>query len=334
MQAAFPTYWVVPDPQQFVSGGNIFNHRLMTAARLLGATCKLIDPESVHEIAATHPESWFGWDSLFMKQAAAIGLSKQGRHHLIVHHLTSLWPPEGISGVEYFETYERHLVEPFSGFMATSSFTQRYLLERLGANKPCYVVEPGLSLTPKLENPTPAPRLVAVMAANIVPRKGLKAFLEKWVESGASDFGIDLRIWGHTHFDEPYASSCLALIRDGNLPVKIQPPISQEEWAQQLAEADFYLSTSEMESFGMALQEAASTGLPLLVLAGGYSAHHVTQGSVSLQVGDLFQTFCEWGKHPQAVRNMRTAPDPRRYASWEQSAEKWLAQIQYPQPER
>ena len=48
--------------------------------------------------------------------------------------------------------------------------------------------------------------------------------------------------------------------------------LSREQVQEKLQTATLYLSTSSMETFGMALQEAKAFGLPILALKAGYTA--------------------------------------------------------------
>ena len=54
--------------------------------------------------------------------------------------------------------------------------------------------------------------------------------------------------------------------------------LSREELVRKYREAALYLSSSEMETFGMALQEARAFGLPILALEGGYVSRHISVG--------------------------------------------------------
>jgi glycosyltransferase involved in cell wall biosynthesis len=54
-----------------------------------------------------------------------------------------------------------------------------------------------------------------------------------------------------------------------------------------MQKSNLFISTSFMETFGMSIQEAAITGLPLLVLEGGNAANHVRAGQNGWHAVDM-----------------------------------------------
>ncbi|MBL4633223.1 MAG: glycosyltransferase [Kofleriaceae bacterium] len=203
---------------------------------------------------------------------------------LLVHHLASLEPGASDSFDEC--TLEKAVLPLFDGFIATSQYTADILAE-YGLGNRVFVGEPAIEevRSPVRELSWP-PR--ALMASNLIPRKGVLAFLQSLSEFASHETCFSLNIVGRTDMDKEYSSACANLLQKYNLGerVRILGPVPYREMRAQFETADVYLSSSRMETFGIALQEARYFGLPIFAVDGGNCGRHVTPGIT----GELYES--------------------------------------------
>lgn len=293
--------FVVPPPASFHSGGNLYNAFLIKALEEEGVACFLTEPER----PITGKKGTVFWDSLFLDRLEY--LDPSARNWLVVHHLESLYPPPGISGTLCFEQKERPLLEHFDGFLVSSPFTAAYLREKKLGDRDILVIEPALVFEP--ETPKRHVKSIrALMVANLQERKGIFPFLEALAvhEPG---FDFSLTIVGSAAMEPGYAKKCMDLMKsDPGLSGKVlyAGAKTPQEIRTLYLQANLFISTAFMETYGMALQEAAATGLPLLVRKGGHAGNHVMES----QNGLVFETI------PQLVQELNVLANDLKKLSW------------------
>lgn len=277
-------FFVVPDMYSLPSGGNLYNAKLTDALKALEAPVAVIDWETFLDESR---EGTFWIDTLYMNQWAKKSIRREGQTiGLLVHHLESLYPPEGMDSEQYFETHEKAILEQFDAFLVTSPFTKEYLIRRGCAHCPIWVVPPGTE-----EHSTGARAaeegLHAIMVANLIERKGilewlrLLAAVEDVIESPKMGIDFQLTIIGSGELEPEYAATCHQLLTESEGlkgRVHLAGPRSHAEVMTAYSQSNLFVSTARMETFGMALQEALSSGLPILALNGGHVQAHVQQG--------------------------------------------------------
>ena len=136
---------------------------------------------------------------------------------------------------------------------------------------------------------TPKPDLRAILVANLIERKGILDFLQE-VSKYSWKQGSSISLVGSSEIEPAYAQECLYLLQnDSSLSalVKYKGVLQREEVWQSLQESNLFISAATMETFGMAIQEAVASGLPLLVLKGGYVAEHFKMGAAGRSFGKL-----------------------------------------------
>lgn len=315
--------FLLPDPRTFRSGGNHYNQRLLQALHQQGLS--FTAAHRLADISAAGPI----WVDSLMAEAP---LPEDRIRWLIVHHLNSLYPPRGYSSAAYFEAYEAKLLRQFDGFLVSSPFTKAYLSKR-GMQQDCIMVEPGLDPVPHLPL-RPYGSLRAVMAANLVERKGILPFLQVLKAKGAWP-NLHIRIFGEAGLAPTYAERCMSAIAE--LPdglVRYEGAVPQEDMAAAYLQANLFISTAFMETYGMALQEAAAFGLPLLVRRGGNAAHHVQPGKngyVCDSLNELVSWLQRWQQQPYELGQLggnahALAQQPQH--SWQDAARQFLQQYQ------
>jgi glycosyltransferase involved in cell wall biosynthesis len=89
-----------------------------------------------------------------------------------------------------------------------------------------------------------------------------------------------------------YAQKCLNLISQNTLLqsiIKYHGALSPQDTQQLLSKSHLFISTSFMETYGMALQEARAFSVPILALNRGNVAAHIQEGVNGFLVENMEQ---------------------------------------------
>lgn len=260
--------FLIPDPTEFVSGGNLYNAELMQALTQGGMACERF---SIENFNAEKTTGIVWLDSLWMKEWAN---KYQGPTGLIVHHLGSLYPQSEQDTKEI----EQQILAGFDLFLCTSEFTAEYL-ETLGINREhCITVEPGMHLEVPKQRIYPIDPLKALVVANVVPRKGILPFLTDLLdlESRWSDFTITIA--GSLTLDPDYAQASRAFVQQSSSladRIEFVGELSTGEMREAYLSHSIFVSPSMMETYGMAIKEALCMGLPTFAMDNaGFSGIH------------------------------------------------------------
>lgn len=277
-------FFVVPDFSAFISGGNIYNESLITALQALGYPCQTIT-FSKFEISFQKEEAaLFFIDSLFLTEVAALlSLPRNGSEiWLLVHHLTSLYPPPDTNSLDYFKTNEAPLLKLFDGFLTSSQFTADYLHQKRGLVQQTIVVPPAIKYLPPTIVDKSADTINALIVANLVERKGILPFLEALssIEWTPWEEQLTIEIIGSEMMSPSYVKAChLVLDQHPELAsiVHLNGVVPEEEMPAYYEWSNLFISTAYMETYGMALQEARYFQLPILAVNGGNVATHIEE---------------------------------------------------------
>ncbi len=326
--------FVLPEGKDIPSGGHRYNRLLLAALAELGISYQR---QTLSEWDQTEWKEggiyWF--DSLDLPSLPKTRHWPfcQSTSILIVHHLISLFPPEGAPNT-WFKQHELPLLQEFDGFLVTSKFTENYLLQQGIPKKKILTAPPGLEMKiPKQR--TYSPGIQAVLVGNILPRKGILPLLDALDGGLAKESTFQLKIIGSTTADPDYAQRCMRRIEGATFlkeRVTVLGSLSFEEVCVAYQEANLFLSASGMETYGMAIQEAAASGLPLLLQAGGYSGQHLAstgKGSLVDGLTALVTQINEWEKQAQAWLTLQAEAWQERphYPTWRESAQDLLQQL-------
>lgn len=319
--------FVIPDSNEFPSGGNIYNAHIMDELIQMGIIVlqkSLLDVDEKllnnHEVVIV--------DSLYLqdfKHASAHTL-------LLVHHLESLSPKSANHLFPALISAEKLMLEKFNTFICTSPYTADYL-QHYGFNK-TIVVEPGFNLRIQKMPKEKAP-IQVLMINNFQKRKRIFEFLQVINQYEIkSDFRIN--IIGDATSDPAYFKKCASLIEHSptlSKYIQILGSKSHNEVAKYLSIADLFISTSEMETYGMALQEARYFAIPILLTKGGYAEKHVQWGNgIALdtvhQLVDKMLYICYDIKALQMLK-MKAVELQKRIShySWEKAAQRFRTEI-------
>ena len=123
-----PIYFIIPDVNAFISGGNIYNKALINGLINLNISVHWQDLATFQKTKIKTNGIYF-FDTLYLSELREI-LSKknqsESKFYLIVHHLESLYPPRGIAASTLFQEKEFPLLKNFDGFLTSSQFTANY----------------------------------------------------------------------------------------------------------------------------------------------------------------------------------------------------------------
>jgi glycosyltransferase involved in cell wall biosynthesis len=92
------------------------------------------------------------------------------------------------------------------------------------------------------------------------------------------------------------------------------------------------VSSSRMETFGMALQEARAAGLPLLAVDAGNVREHVVPGCGELvqsvtELVDFMLGFCRAPERLQPMLELAARNRPSQSYDWSQAARSFLSNL-------
>ena len=325
-------YFVIPDPEALQSGGNIYNRNLMEGMIDSGLNVEQADWNQFKELSSHFPEVLFFIDTLYMEQLITFELPSYA--YLIVHHLESMYPPNGWTSTAYFETKERPILQRFRGFLVTSHFTRQYLEQHGLGNYDIIVVPPALEVPRSGLRRTWWP-IKAIIVGNLVERKGILPFLQA-LSDVSQEFwksNLEIQLIGSTALEPTYASHCLELVAELNSIVSYKGVLSHQDTLAQLGEANLLISVAFMETFGMALQEAVASGLPILALQGGNTPYHIDQGNngfVFSSVEKLIEMLQQIVEKPGSLKVLgegAVQKQPRDARNWTKAAEEFIGRL-------
>jgi glycosyltransferase involved in cell wall biosynthesis len=274
--------FVIPDTQLFQSGGNLYNRQLLDALTRKGVLIREATVEQWPEVKDEHAWSAIFWDSLYLEHPSFAEAAARHTIYMMIHHLESLFPPAGTTADQVFQQKEHPVLQHCEGFLVTSAFTRRYLTAHF-PRAHFLQVEPALAAPPP-RYPKTSDGLRALLAGNLIARKGIRPFLELLVKDPIPN--LQIRIAGSPTHEPAYANQCLTLA--DQLPnVQFLGELPYSEMTTQYRWANLFISVSKMETFGIALQEAVAHGVPVLTLDRGHAGAHVIAGKNGRAVASL-----------------------------------------------
>jgi glycosyltransferase involved in cell wall biosynthesis len=276
-RAASQHCFVVPALDGPLTGGTLYNRGLLAA---LGQSMRLDVLElSAPELGSALATASFTWlDSLYLHAVPELKRQTSGKVGLILHYLPSFVERGRAATPGELSAEERSALLCADAFLVTSAFMCDAIEALVAPKKPILVVEPCVCAEPALSTPAASAELSVVVVSNVVPGKGVEAWLRAL--DAALDVGDRLRvsIVGSLMLAPDYAECCQRLVRDSarlRERVVFRGSLSQPETWAVLAKSELFVSASRMESYGIALAEACVMGVPILALDAGNAATHV-----------------------------------------------------------
>jgi glycosyltransferase involved in cell wall biosynthesis len=318
--------FVLPAGSEAISGGNIFNRKLIGALREI-VPVVTIGFEEYRLVTQRGTPGFYFADTLDLREFVEAPRRKQEQFSvLIVHHLPSLEP--GLDPGDESLAVEKAALPLFDALLTTSPFTTDVLISRGFAPERIVTVIPGLS--PIERHPRSyQPPLRALVVGNLIPRKAVLEFLRVLEPVLEDEDRLVLEIVGRTDLDPEYGRSCLEFIAASprlRKVVRVSGPVAHEDMGEIYQRAALLVSAARMETFGMALQEAREYGLPILAFEAGHAGHHVTDGENGFLFASIDGLAARLGELARDEPMMRALFDraqrlPRAASSWGNAAE-------------
>ncbi len=292
---------LVPGPFGAISGGYVYNARIIEGLCSLGHTVRVVElggrhplPDAAAEAAARQaldalsPQERPILDSLGLPAFAGCTeeLARRGAIGLI-HHPTA--QEHGLPAATQIELAAREAaVYPrLARLIATSRFTAAGLAATHGiAPTQIGVVEPGTDPAARAGG-SGGPGIALLSVGNLVPRKGHDILLRTL--AGLADLDWSLSIVG-APLDPVHADGLVGLAGELGLSQRVRfaggltPEGLEAEWQR----ADVFALATHFEGYGMVAAEALARGLPVAITAGGAIADVVpVEASVVSPPGDV-----------------------------------------------
>lgn len=318
--------FIIPDPDDFPSGGNIYNQDLIKGLQSIAVETEVIFTPS--------PTTSIVEDVCFVDTLFANRITKGTfvePTFLIVHHLASMELTGPAKEKKIIQ--EKTLLDQFHGCLSTSTFTTKYLRSRMGWDKPILTVPPALSDSQIIPAVPSKNKLKVLMVANLIERKGILDFLQLWAAYTWPP-AFSLEIIGTPDLAPSYAKACFDFY--ATLPTAQQEQItfagakSHREVLEKYRDVQLFVSASRMETFGMAIQEALASGVPVFLLKGGYADQHLMtsqSGEAFESLPSLVEALNRWSMEEKfrarwSIQNQNTL-----VYSWEEAASDFIRQL-------
>ena len=277
-----PLYLTFPVAGEAISGGHLYNARLAAGLAARGALSTLPIDSVLPELTVGTP-GCFLLDSLDIARVETLPTpTPQQRLVLIAHHLPSLdcFGEEAAEARALAQARERELLKGFDLVVATGAYASKYLVELGVPESRIALIPPAPPPRSAVETRPAPPPVRALLVANVIPRKGVMDLLEALATELRDDHVFELTIAGRLDLDAAYASTCQAFVSSTPLSrvVRFTGAVPPSEMGVLYQTAHVVVSSSRMETFGMALQEARSYGLPIYAFDAGNVAEHVLGG--------------------------------------------------------
>lgn len=277
--------FVTPPLHGPATGGTLYDRQLLAAlapalARDSDASSTRIGQCSLETLPRELSADQVWVDSLYLHAVPELRdrLGSQSRLCLLLHYLPSLLERPRLRRASELSALERAALA-HADLIVTPSAWLSGLVGSLAPGKSCACVAPGVSVDVDVTGSEPGRDGSAIMACNVTPNKGvLPLMLALAARARASD-AFALSVAGSLTLDAAYARDCVRACSQHpwlRRHVQFLGALPQPELFARLSRASVFVSASVMESYGMALAEARALGLPILAVAGGNVAQHVT----------------------------------------------------------
>jgi glycosyltransferase involved in cell wall biosynthesis len=324
-------WFVAPPLDGAISGGTLYNREIVKALRALGASVKRLDLESARASLARGAPGLYLVDTLYLSELAELrALNHAGRTlSLVCHYLPSLVSKGDALTAADLDGDERRALDSADAFVAPSAFMQRTLARLDSSERPSVVIEPATLALGLAPEGVPSSALRATVVANLVPGKGVAPFLAALARAASSRDAFELEIVGGASADPEYALGC-ARAANGDPRIRFVGALEPAALIERLGRRQLLVSASRMESFGMALAEARTLGVPIVARRGGNVAAHVTEeagGELCRDDDELASAFLALCRNrAELSRRLELArAHPRPPRGWSEAARELLS---------
>lgn len=284
---------LVPGPFDAISGGYIYDRRMVEGLRALGETVEVVALPGHHPIpdeaategarAALHglpDDARIVVDGLGLPAFLPLAQELAARRAVaLIHHPTALEHGTPDAARTVLKAQERALFGAMARLVCTSPLTARRLPEEFGIDPDRIgVVEPGTD---------PAERAVGsgsescaiLSVGTLVPRKGHDVLMQALAR--LTDLDWTLTLVGDDRRNATHAQGLRALAEELGIAARVTfaGEVAGEALEGLYHRADLFALATKWEGYGMAAAEAMARGLPLAITAGGAIAEVVVPGS-------------------------------------------------------
>jgi hypothetical protein len=304
--------FVIPDYDSFISGGNHYNKNFIEALGNLGNVQTA--PWEIFRLTK-HSNTFIVIDSIYIDMLETDSILLNTNSILLLHYLDIFYDEK------HNEPLKRKRLKQILAFkyiIVTGQFAFDWL-QLTGVKKEnIFLLTPMIQIQGSKMHRNPNPTWRILMVGNLLPVKGyLELLNELEIQKPA---GIKITIIGDKNIDTEYAASIMQLIEEKPYLKKvcsIGETVPHETMGTYFEETDLMISASHFETFGMAIHEALSYGLPVMAIAGGNVAN------INHPLLDTFQSHQEivsalanlkgFEKKPDTLTN-RKFPENRSWA--------------------
>lgn len=297
-------YFVAPDFDSFISGGNIFNKQIYRALQELGMSLKQVEYPFSDMQCATHNDLLL-IDSIYINDLKLKQLATQTCKKYFICHLLPSMIAHG-KGMKY----EKNVLQLFDKIIVNSIFCRDYIIKlKLSSN--VEVIQPFIDVPMNMV--LDKKRSGAIIIANWLPSKQLHIFLK--LLSRKEPLPLPVSIIGSTKMNPDYFKFCKKIISNSEglkEKVKVFGELGRMETWLALFKSKLLLDCSSFETYGMAVAEAVSIGLPVLSLGNGNIKNLVPPESICDSMDMLVDRLinAKWSKpRTDSIKNIITGWD-------------------------
>jgi glycosyltransferase involved in cell wall biosynthesis len=311
---------IVPAPFDAVSGGYIYDRRIVAGLREAGHSVRVIELAGRHPLAddLARDAACAAWDSvsddarpiidgLALPAFAGLEDALSARSAVgLIHHPTAL--ETGLSESERAAQFaiEKRLIVRLARIVATSESTAERLATDFGVSpERVKVVVPGTDDAPRSAG-SGGPTCNILSIGTLVPRKGHDVLLRAL----ARLFDLDWRmtVVGSAARNPVHAESLTSLAQELGIArrVSFAGEVTGDALEVLWQQADVFALATRWEGYGMVIAEALKRGVPVAVSDGGAAGKLVAEMSGAVcPVGD-------WINLSKALRRMIFGAELRR----------------------
>ena len=286
-----PTF-VIPANEAFVSGGNIYNNKIITSLKEITRVERI----TWHMFSACrHTNTQYIFDSLYLDFFEKEQVVIPPCSILLLHYLDVFYEQRDN---QQLILKKIRLLNKFDYIIVTGAFTYEWLLNRGIPASKIVLIEPCI------ENGLPKRTLNGgkkkiLMIGNLVSVKGYTEILEELDVQKPTD--VTLTVLGDGSIDKDYSRRILKQVKSSvylSRIVQVAGTVPQEDVRQFFAKSNLFLSASHFETFGMAVHEALQYGL---------AVYAIGNGNLSRIVHPLFRQFTNYPTLISAVQTFDTS---------------------------